>query len=56
MQLSAYGLKLTLGCTGRGGQPHQAGHQEGQAALLPLQHQLELRHAAPDVGGPLPHR
>lgn len=32
---------------GRDQHPHQAGHQEGQAALLPLQHQLELRPAAP---------
>ena len=36
----------------RGVQPLEAGHQEGQVALLPIQHPLELRHAASDLGGP----
>jgi Inorganic pyrophosphatase len=37
--------------TGRGPHAHQAGHQEGEAALLPVSHQLELWNAAADLGG-----
>lgn len=39
---------------GRGADSHKAGHKEGEAAALPLQHQLELRHAPPNLGGPRP--
>ena len=42
--------------TERGAYAHQAGHQEGEAPRLPLQHQLELRHAAPHLGGPRAQR
>merc|ERR1719424_1335575 len=38
----------------RGAHADQAGHQEGQAPRLPVQHQLELRHDPPDLGGPEP--
>jgi hypothetical protein len=30
-------------------QPHQAGHQEGKVAILPLQHQLELWSTTPGM-------
>ena len=48
-------LMRRLSChAGRGEDAYQAGHQEGQAPVLPVQHQLELRAAAADVGGPGP--
>ena len=45
---------LDLSSAGRAADAHQAGCEEGQAALLPVQHPLELRHAATDLGGPHP--
>ena len=36
----------------RGLEPLEAGHQEGEVAVLPVQHPLELRYAAADLGGP----
>ena len=44
-------LKLRT-CVGRGADAHQAGRQERQATHLPMEHPLELRHAARDLGGP----